>query len=91
MSSKHHQADRILCSPVATPAIAGGLFAVQQDWLQELGWYDEGMKVMIQSWSELDWSVLQVWGGENIELSLRAWRCGGRMELVPCSKVSRSH
>ena len=31
---------------------------------------------------------LNIWGGENIELSLRAWMCGGRMVIHPCGRIA---
>ncbi|VDL99592.1 unnamed protein product [Schistocephalus solidus] len=56
-----------------TPSIAGCAFAMLRREFFHLGGLDEGM---------------QIWGGENIELSLRTWQCGGRVEIVPCSQVA---
>lgn len=59
-------------APIATPAMPGGLYAISTRWYHELGGYDAKM---------------QVWGAENIEMSLRVWTCGGRIEFLPCSRV----
>ncbi|XP_074536507.1 polypeptide N-acetylgalactosaminyltransferase 17 [Halichoeres trimaculatus] len=59
-------------APIRSPAMIGCSFVINREYFGELGLLDTGM---------------EVWGGENIELGIKVWLCGGSMEVLPCSRV----
>ncbi|KAM4815508.1 polypeptide N-acetylgalactosaminyltransferase 17-like [Thomomys bottae] len=59
--------------PIRTPAMIGCSFVVNRRFFGDIGLLDPGM---------------DVYGGENIELGIKVWLCGGSMEVLPCSRVA---
>lgn len=58
---------------LSSPAMSGRAFAVRKEFLEHLGSYDD--------------HILQG-GGENLELSIRTWLCGGSIRVIPCSRIA---
>ncbi|ESP03224.1 hypothetical protein LOTGIDRAFT_53273, partial [Lottia gigantea] len=58
--------------PIRSPLTTGGIFAIDKNYFRTLGEFDPNF---------------QLWGGENFEISFKTWMCGGRIEMVPCSRV----
>ncbi|XP_058252753.1 probable polypeptide N-acetylgalactosaminyltransferase 8 isoform X1 [Hemibagrus wyckioides] len=59
-------------APGKSPSVMGILVA-DRKFLGEIGGLDEGM---------------EIYGGENVELGIRVWLCGGSIEIIPCSKIA---
>jgi len=56
-----------------SPATSGGIYAIRKDFWDQLDFFDED---------------LLEWGGDHIEASHKVWRCGGRIEIHPCSRIA---
>jgi polypeptide N-acetylgalactosaminyltransferase len=59
-------------NPMPSVIMAGGLFAIDRKLFFEIGAYDPEM---------------QLYGGEEMEISFRIWQCGMTLECIPCSRV----
>ncbi|XP_043938025.1 polypeptide N-acetylgalactosaminyltransferase 18 [Protopterus annectens] len=59
-------------APIRSPALIG-CFVVDRLYFEEIGLLDEGM---------------EIYGGENVELGIRVWQCGGSVEVLPCSRIA---
>ncbi|XP_060110003.1 probable polypeptide N-acetylgalactosaminyltransferase 8 [Heteronotia binoei] len=59
-------------APIRSPSVMG-IFAANREFLGAIGVLDGGM---------------HIYGGENVELGIRTWQCGGKIEVLPCSRVA---
>ena len=77
--------------------MAGGLFSIDRSYFYEIGSYDAGEPydnvVILYERNIVGFVLLNIflgmdiWGGENLEMSFRIWQCGGTLLIATCSHV----
>ncbi|KAK6165740.1 hypothetical protein SNE40_022605 [Patella caerulea] len=69
---KHVPLGKPRIKPVKSATLIGCFIGVSRTFFKHIGMFDPGFFI---------------WGGENLELSFKAWMCGGSVETLPCSHV----
>ncbi|KAF7480149.1 polypeptide N-acetylgalactosaminyltransferase 15 [Marmota monax] len=72
LPENERKALRFPISPIRSPVVSGEVVAMDRHYFQNTGAYDP---------------LMSLWGGENLEMSFKAWLCGGSVEILPCSRV----
>ncbi|XP_005317303.2 polypeptide N-acetylgalactosaminyltransferase 15 isoform X1 [Ictidomys tridecemlineatus] len=72
LPENERKALRFPTSPIRSPVVPGEVVAMDRHYFQNTGAYDPLMSLR---------------GGENLEMSFKAWLCGGSVEILPCSRV----
>ncbi|XP_052778764.1 polypeptide N-acetylgalactosaminyltransferase 3-like [Mya arenaria] len=60
-------------APIPYAVIQGMMMVMRKEFFMTIGGFDPGMRI---------------WGSEQIDISVKTWLCGGRIEMVPCSTVA---